>query len=72
VGGLTKLHPLVQLYLEALGNPGAEELMGIIAASGLAQNFAALRALTTTGILSEAAGWLAGWLLLLPCPGWLI
>jgi hydroxymethylglutaryl-CoA reductase len=50
VGGLTKLHPLVQLSLEALGNPGAEELMGIIAASGLAQNFAALRALTTTGI----------------------
>ncbi len=50
VGGLTKLHPMVQLALEALGNPGAKELMGIIAASGLAQNFAALRALTTTGI----------------------
>jgi hydroxymethylglutaryl-CoA reductase len=33
-----------------LGNPGAHELMGIVAASGLAQNFAALRALTTTGI----------------------
>jgi hydroxymethylglutaryl-CoA reductase len=41
---------MVQLALEALGNPGAKELMGIIAASGLAQNFAALRALTTTGI----------------------
>jgi hydroxymethylglutaryl-CoA reductase len=33
-----------------LGKPNAEELMGIVAASGLAQNFAALRALTTTGI----------------------
>lgn len=50
VGGLTKLHPLVKFALEMLGNPNAEELMGIVAASGLAQNFAALRALTTTGI----------------------
>ncbi len=50
VGGLTKLHPLVKLTLEMLGNPGAQELMMIVAASGLAQNFAALRALTTTGI----------------------
>ncbi|MFM8565184.1 MAG: hydroxymethylglutaryl-CoA reductase, degradative [Bacteroidota bacterium] len=50
VGGLTKLHPMVQLALEMLGKPGAHELMGIVAASGLAQNFAALRALTTTGI----------------------
>lgn len=50
VGGLTKLHPLVVKSLEMLGNPGAEELMGIVAVSGLAQNFAALRALVTTGI----------------------
>lgn len=50
VGGLTKLHPLVMKSLEMLGNPGAEELMGIVAVSGLAQNFAALRALVTTGI----------------------
>lgn len=50
VGGLTTLHPLVKLALEMLGNPNATELMGIIAASGLAQNFGALRALTTTGI----------------------
>ena len=49
-GGLTKLHPTVKFALEMLGNPNAEELMGIVAASGLAQNFAALRALTTTGI----------------------
>ncbi|MDG1252238.1 MAG: hydroxymethylglutaryl-CoA reductase, degradative [Schleiferiaceae bacterium] len=50
VGGLTQLHPLVKMALEILGNPGAHQLMMIVAASGLAQNFAALRALTTTGI----------------------
>ena len=33
-----------------LENPSAKELMQIIAVAGLAQNFAALRALTTTGI----------------------
>ena len=50
VGGLTKLHPLANLALDTLGRPGAEELMGIIAACGLAQNFAAVRSLVTTGI----------------------
>jgi len=50
VGGLTKLHPLSKLSLNLLGNPSAKELMEIIAVAGLAQNFAALRALTTTGI----------------------
>lgn len=50
VGGLTTLHPMVKFALEMLGHPKSEELMCIVAASGLAQNFAALRALTTTGI----------------------
>ena len=50
VGGLTALHPLAKRGLELLGNPSAEELMRIIAATGLAQNFAALRSLVTTGI----------------------
>ncbi|MBT8316940.1 MAG: hydroxymethylglutaryl-CoA reductase, degradative [Lutibacter sp.] len=50
VGGLTSLHPLSKLSLKLLGNPSAKELMEIIAVAGLAQNFAALRALTTTGI----------------------
>jgi len=50
VGGLTSLHPLSKLSLKLLGNPSAKELMQIIAVAGLAQNFAALRALTTTGI----------------------
>jgi hydroxymethylglutaryl-CoA reductase len=50
VGGLTGLHPLVKLSLELLHNPTAKELMQIVAVAGLAQNFAALRSLTTTGI----------------------
>jgi hydroxymethylglutaryl-CoA reductase len=50
VGGLTNLHPLVKLSLELLGKPSAKELMQIVAVAGLAQNFAALRSLTTTGI----------------------
>ncbi|WP_339895938.1 hydroxymethylglutaryl-CoA reductase, degradative [uncultured Algibacter sp.] len=50
VGGLTGLHPLVKLALELLHNPSAKELMQIVAVAGLAQNFAALRSLTTTGI----------------------
>jgi hydroxymethylglutaryl-CoA reductase len=44
------LHPMVKFALKMLQNPSAEELMSIVASSGLAQNFAALRALTTTGI----------------------
>lgn len=50
VGGLTSLHPMVKLALEMLENPSSTELMQIVAATGLAQNFAALRSLTTTGI----------------------
>lgn len=50
VGGLTSLHPLVKFALQLLENPSAPELMQIVAAAGLAQNFAALRSLTTTGI----------------------
>lgn len=50
VGGLTSLHPMVKLSLEMLEKPSAEQLMQITAAIGLAQNFAALRSLTTKGI----------------------
>lgn len=50
VGGLTSLHPLVKLALEILQNPSAKELMQIVAVAGLAQNFAAVRSLVTTGI----------------------
>lgn len=50
VGGLTSLHPLSKLALEILGSPDARTLMSVIASTGLAQNFAALRSLVTTGI----------------------
>jgi hydroxymethylglutaryl-CoA reductase len=50
VGGLTKLHPLVKLNLELLQTPSSKQLMQIIAVAGLAQNFAAVSSLVTTGI----------------------
>ncbi len=50
VGGLTRLHPVARRALDILGQPSARELMSIIAATGLAQNFAAVRSLVTTGI----------------------
>lgn len=50
VGGLTSLHPLSKLALEILQKPSAKELMQLVAVAGLAQNFAAVRSLVTTGI----------------------
>ncbi len=50
VGGLTSLHPLVKFAFSILQNPNAKELMQIVAVAGLAQNFAAIRSLITTGI----------------------
>lgn len=50
VGGLTGLHPLSKIALEILQKPSAEELMKIVAVTGLAQNFAAVKSLITTGI----------------------
>jgi hydroxymethylglutaryl-CoA reductase len=50
VGGLTSTHPMASVALEILGNPSAEELMQVIAAAGLANNFSAVRSLITTGI----------------------
>ena len=50
VGGLTAIHPMAKLSLDMMQKPSARTLMQIIAAAGLAQNFAALRALTTKGI----------------------
>ncbi|WP_271393949.1 hydroxymethylglutaryl-CoA reductase, degradative [Aequorivita sinensis] len=50
IGGLTSLHPLTKLAFEILQKPDAKELMKIIAVAGLAQNFAAVRSLVTTGI----------------------
>lgn len=50
VGGLTSLHPLAKTSLAILENPSAPELMQVMAAVGLAQNFGAVKSLVTTGI----------------------
>ena len=50
VGGATRTHPIAQIALKILGVRGARELSEIMAAVGLAQNLAALRALVTEGI----------------------
>jgi hydroxymethylglutaryl-CoA reductase len=50
VGGAVKANPLIPVLLRTMGNPGAQRLAGIMAAVGLAQNMAALRALGTVGI----------------------
>ncbi|GAK99209.1 hydroxymethylglutaryl-CoA reductase [Nonlabens ulvanivorans] len=50
VGGLTSLHPLSKLAMQILENPSAQDLMKVTAVCGLAQNFAALHSLVTTGI----------------------
>ena len=50
VGGATKVHPMAQLSIKILGIKSAKELAEVIASVGLAQNFAAIRALATKGI----------------------
>ena len=50
VGGIIDLHPLVKLSHKILGNPDSSNLMEIVAVAGLAQNFAAIKSLITTGI----------------------
>lgn len=50
VGGATTVHPTAKINVKILGVKTANELAEIIAAVGLAQNFAALRALATEGI----------------------
>lgn len=50
VGGATKVHPTARLAVKILGVESASELAEIIAAVGLAQNFAAVRALASEGI----------------------
>ncbi|MGY6633019.1 MAG: hydroxymethylglutaryl-CoA reductase, degradative [Alkalilacustris sp.] len=50
VGGATKLHPVARAALSLMGVTSAEGLARLIVAVGLAQNFAALRVLSTTGV----------------------
>lgn len=49
-GGSIGLNPTVQVSHDLLGNPTAKELASLIVSLGLAQNFAALKALVSTGI----------------------
>lgn len=50
VGGATKTHPVAQVCVKVLGVKSASELAMVMASVGLAQNFAAVRALSTEGI----------------------
>lgn len=50
VGGATRTHPLAKIALKILQVKTASELGEVLAAVGLAQNFAAMRALSTEGI----------------------
>jgi len=50
IGGATKVHPTAKVSVRILDVASAEELAGVIATVGLAQNLAALRALATEGI----------------------
>ena len=50
VGGATRVHPMAQLALQILDVSSAQELSEVMAAVGLAQNLAAIRALATEGI----------------------
>ena len=50
IGGTAKLNPMASLSLKILGVKNSKELASIAASVGLAQNFAALRAIVTTGI----------------------
>ena len=50
VGGVTDIHPMVKLSLKMLENPTSDDLMNIICSVGLAQNFAAVKSLVTSGI----------------------
>jgi hydroxymethylglutaryl-CoA reductase len=50
VGGATRVHPVARASLKVLGIVSADDLGRVLASVGLAQNFAALRALATEGI----------------------
>jgi len=50
VGGATKVHPTAKICVKILNVKSAQELGGVMAAVGLAQNFAALRAISQEGI----------------------
>ncbi len=50
VGGATRTHPIAKIAVKIIGAKSTKELAEVVASVGLAQNFAALRALATEGI----------------------
>jgi len=50
VGGISIVHPVARMGLKILGVKSASELACVVASAGLAQNLAAIRALSTEGI----------------------
>jgi hydroxymethylglutaryl-CoA reductase len=50
VGGIVTVHPIAKVCTKILGVTSAQELACIMTATGLAQNFSAIRALATEGI----------------------
>jgi hydroxymethylglutaryl-CoA reductase len=50
IGGSTKVHPIAKIALKIIGSKSAQELAEVMGAVGLAQNLAAIKALTTEGI----------------------
>ncbi len=50
VGGIANVHPIAKICTKILGVTSAKELAGVMTATGLAQNYSAIRALATEGI----------------------
>ena len=50
VGGIANVHPVAKVCTKILGAESAQELACVMAATGLAQNYSAIRALSTEGI----------------------
>ena len=50
VGGISNVHPIAKICMKILGVSSAQELACVITATGLAQNYSAIRALSTEGI----------------------
>jgi len=50
IGGIVNVHPIAKICTKILGVSSASELAGIMTATGLAQNYSAIRALSTEGI----------------------
>ncbi|MBI2128518.1 MAG: hydroxymethylglutaryl-CoA reductase, degradative [Nitrosarchaeum sp.] len=50
VGGIANVHPIAKVCMKILGVSSAQELACVMTATGLAQNYSAIRALATEGI----------------------